>query len=93
MAEGKGPGWDTLSKAIKSIESEAKILPFLVTATTDSRHYEKLCEAIYRFSPLKLTSREIAGVSWPLSGESRLLIFLQGYVFIQKLLAPIKEAL
>jgi carboxypeptidase PM20D1 len=31
-----------------------------VTATTDSRHYAPLCDAVYRFAPAKLNADDLA---------------------------------
>ena len=34
--------------------------PYMMTGATDSKHYRKVCSNIYRFSPMSLTSDEIA---------------------------------
>jgi carboxypeptidase PM20D1 len=61
-ADGQGPGWPQLTQALTSTFPDAVPLPFLVTATTDSRHYAKLCEAIYRFGPMELPPEEVARI-------------------------------
>ena len=38
------------------------VLPFLVTGTTDSRHYQRLSSNIYRFVPFLLGPDDLAGV-------------------------------
>ncbi|MDR2785579.1 MAG: M20/M25/M40 family metallo-hydrolase [Treponema sp.] len=57
-----GPGWTDLKAALESAESGCPALPFLMTATTDSRHYQKICGAIFRFSPFRLNPRELAAI-------------------------------
>lgn len=59
---GKGPGWKEITSAISAVFPDAAVLPFLVTATTDSRHYAELCDAVYRFGPLVLDSQELARI-------------------------------
>lgn len=61
-SRGRGPGWAEISAAIGAAFPNALVTPFLVTATTDSRHYARLCRAVYRFAPLKLDSGELARV-------------------------------
>jgi len=58
-AVGQGPGWENLVQALSSTFPQAVPLPFLVTATTDSRHYASLCQAVYRFGPLELPPEEV----------------------------------
>ena len=57
-----GPGWADLTVALEAAESGCPALPFLMTATTDSRHYRKICGAIFRFSPFLLNPRELAAI-------------------------------
>ena len=38
------------------------MLPFIMVATTDSRHYKELAGSIFRFSPHKLKPEDLAGV-------------------------------
>jgi carboxypeptidase PM20D1 len=57
-----GPGWADLTAALEAAESGCPALPLLMTATTDSRHYRKICGAIFRFSPFRLNPRELAAI-------------------------------
>lgn len=60
VARGEGPGWKEVISAISASFPEAVSVPFLVNATTDSRHYAAVCGAIYRFAPLMLDGSGIA---------------------------------
>lgn len=61
-ATGTALGWETIAPAIEASFPDAATMPFLVTATTDSRHYAGLCGAIYRFGPVALDGGELARI-------------------------------
>lgn len=56
----RGPGWAALEQAVGQVFPGVPILPYLMTATTDSRHYQALCAGIFRFCPVRLDKRELA---------------------------------
>jgi carboxypeptidase PM20D1 len=64
MAESpdSGPAYAAILAALKATMPEAVPIPFLVTVGTDTNHYEKAAGAIYRFMPVVLDSRELAGI-------------------------------
>jgi carboxypeptidase PM20D1 len=57
-----GPGWKEITGALEQVYPGIPVIPFMMTATTDSRHYQELAEGIYRFSPHKLTPQELARI-------------------------------
>lgn len=61
-ADGSADGWADLRAALAACCPEAAVLPFLVTATTDSRHYAPLCDSVFRFAPLRLGPKDLAGI-------------------------------
>ncbi len=61
-AHTKNPGWQHLCLAIEEAFPGIPVLPFLNTATTDSRHYATLCDAVFRFSPMSLNPEELARI-------------------------------
>jgi carboxypeptidase PM20D1 len=61
-AQEKGPGYDIVKAAIEKAFPEVPVLPFLMVATTDSRHYKNISDGIFRFGPQKLVPKELAGV-------------------------------
>lgn len=68
-----GHGYKLIKEAVGAVYPEAVIAPFLVTAATDSRHYENITNNIYRFSPMMLTSKDlktIHGVNESISLEN-----------------------
>lgn len=87
-AAGRDEGWKTVSQAIAEAFPGMPILPFLVTATTDSRHYAEVARAIYRFSPLLLDAEELARIH---GHDERISVenFLRGIGFYRSLISEL----
>jgi carboxypeptidase PM20D1 len=62
QARQTGPGWAILEQTIGDIFPDAAILPYLMTATTDSRHYKDIVSDIFRFAPVRLNKEELARI-------------------------------
>jgi carboxypeptidase PM20D1 len=58
--EAEGYHW--LVRAIHAEFPDAVQAPFLVTGTTDSRHYREIAENIYRFVPLELDPEALSTI-------------------------------
>ena len=58
-SEIKGNGYSVIQNTINIVYPEAVTAPFLVTATTDSRHYREISDNIYRFVPMVLASEDL----------------------------------
>ena len=55
-------GWEEISSAIRATWPEAVVTPYLMVATTDSRHWRDICPNVYRFSAKAVTREEKATV-------------------------------
>jgi carboxypeptidase PM20D1 len=54
--------YETLARTIRQTFPDAIVAPALVAGATDSRHYQGLCDAVYRFSPMRVTPADLARV-------------------------------
>ena len=52
-------GFRMLEKAIRSTAPDAVVTPYLVVVVTDARYYSALSRQVFRFLPLRLTSRDL----------------------------------
>lgn len=55
-----GPGWKEMTAALEEVYPGVPPLVFMMTATTDSRHYQNLADGIFRFNPHRLDPGELS---------------------------------
>jgi carboxypeptidase PM20D1 len=60
VAPIEGPGFRTLAGALREVFPEALVVPGLLVAGTDSKHYVPLSEAVYRFRPFPMAPDDLA---------------------------------
>ena len=56
------PEWDKVASAVASTWKGCIVSPYLMVQCSDSRHYGKISDKVYRFSAMKLTSEERATI-------------------------------
>jgi carboxypeptidase PM20D1 len=69
----KDDAFKILTKAINYTWPEVLVAPYLMVATTDSRHYHEICERVYKFSPMDVTRddlKKIHGINEDISIEN-----------------------
>jgi carboxypeptidase PM20D1 len=55
-------GYRRIALAIKDVFPESGVVPFLLAAGTDSKHYLKVAGAVYRFAPIVQDREDLAGI-------------------------------
>ncbi len=56
------PGWEKVSAAVAETWRGCVVSPYLMVQCSDSRHYGRLSDKVYRFSAMDLTSQERATI-------------------------------
>ncbi|CAN5543256.1 M20 family peptidase [soil metagenome] len=59
VTSSDGPSYTALSRTIREVFPDTLVAPGLMVATTDSRHYAGITDNIFRFSPVRATSRDL----------------------------------
>ncbi|KAA1378468.1 M20/M25/M40 family metallo-hydrolase [Aeromicrobium fastidiosum] len=61
-AAGTGAQWDLLTAAITHLDPDVRVVPYLQSGATDSRHFTSISDAVHRFSPLTMDSSQRAAI-------------------------------
>jgi carboxypeptidase PM20D1 len=62
VSDINGAGFQIIQRTIRGLFPEVLVAPALVIGGTDSRHYAKLTNNIYRFSPQRLRPDDVKRV-------------------------------
>ena len=83
-----GQAWDTLAETILQTWPDVVVTPYLMMAASDSRHYGRISDRVYRFSPMAMppeTRKTIHGHNERISVEALCTIVAFYTRLIQKL--------
>ena len=56
------PAWDKVSAAVAETWPDCIVSPYLMVQCSDSRHYGKISDKVYRFSAMDMTAQERATI-------------------------------
>jgi carboxypeptidase PM20D1 len=62
VSETETPAYRSLELVIRQVFDNVTVAPFVFLAATDSRHYQPICQHIYKFSPLQTSPESREGV-------------------------------
>lgn len=57
--------WTALSAAIRMLDPQVHVVPYVQTGGTDSRHFTRISDSVYRFAPLKMTRAQRDSIHAP----------------------------
>ena len=58
ISETNCPAWDKVASAVANTWKGCLVTPYLMVQCSDSRHYGKLSNHVYRFSAMDMTAEE-----------------------------------
>ncbi len=61
-ATDKSPYWQALASSVQAVWPGTLVSPFLMIGASDSRHYCRICDQVYRFSPMVLSDELRASI-------------------------------
>ena len=59
ISDNHSPAFRLIQKSISQVFPQAVVAPYLVTGGTDSKHFVQLSQAIFRFSPMMMTTDDL----------------------------------
>lgn len=62
VSDVNSAGYSKLKSTVSEVWNDAIVSPYLMFACSDSRHWGRICNNVYRFSPMKLSADERASI-------------------------------
>ncbi|PJJ72652.1 carboxypeptidase PM20D1 [Diaminobutyricimonas aerilata] len=86
VSPSEGPAWGLLEAVIGEVYPDAIVTPYVMLQASDSRHFTRISDAVYRFLPFDLTTAERASIH---AADERIRVdtFLRAVRFFELLLA------
>ena len=79
-----GPAWELVKSTIEETFPGTIVTPYVMMAASDSRHYTRISEFVYRFSPFEM-SKDERGTLHAIDERMHVATFLRGVEFYTRL--------
>jgi carboxypeptidase PM20D1 len=80
-----GPAWSAMKASIEETYPGTIVTPYVMLGASDSRHFTRISEHVYRFSPFEM-SREERGTLHAKNERMRVATFIRGIEFYRRLI-------
>lgn len=81
-----GPGWELLKSTVEATYPGTIVTPYVMLGASDSRHFTRISDNVYRFSPFEM-SKEERGTLHAINERIRVSTFLRGIEFYRRLIS------
>jgi carboxypeptidase PM20D1 len=86
VSPSTGPAWDALAAAVGAVYPTAVVTPYVQLGASDSRHFSRLSDTIYRFTPFELSKAE-RGTLHARNERLHVATWLRGIEFYRELIS------
>jgi len=83
-----GAAWDLLSRTVRQTFGEVIVTPYVMLAMSDSRHFSRISDTVYRFSPFEMSGEE-RGTLHAVNERIRVQTWLRGVRFYTTLVGEL----
>jgi carboxypeptidase PM20D1 len=83
-----GPQWEAVRRAILAVYPEVIVTPYIQLGASDSRHFTRICDAVYRFTPFEMSLAE-RGTLHAVNERIHVATWLRGIDFYAELIRSV----
>jgi carboxypeptidase PM20D1 len=83
-----GPQWEAVRGAIEATYPGVTVTPYIQLGASDSRHFTRICDAVYRFTPFEISLAE-RGTLHAVNERIRVATWLRGIEFYRALIRTV----
>lgn len=83
-----GPAWELLSRTISATFDGVIVTPYIQLGASDSRHFTRISEHVYRFSPFEMTGEQRATLH-AVNERIGVTTWLRGITFYERLIGEL----
>ena len=62
VSPASGPAWEAISASIGEVFPDAAVAPYVMLQASDSRHFSRISDRVYRFLPFDLRQEELESI-------------------------------